>query len=615
MRGNIKNIFRKNWWDIILICLFGLLSITWFQGSRLIAIADFWFPSDGISYLSKMMYTWKNTYSLGTGTFKGMATVFYGAYLALTNIIGLSTVASEKIFFYINFIAAGMSMYYLSYVIGLRRPWRVVSALFYMMNPVAIDFFRTFAVYSFAPLLLGLYINGLEQRKKLSYIILLVLIWLITTTYMYVDPGYGAVLLFAFFLYLIFYIITHRDIKLAIEGVRFTIILLLFFLFLNAFWMVPLGLNLSSELQRTTVPNLNNERLYCGLSAILLNGFRLLGYGKSLLSTYKGDLLFQWVPWYFQRSTVLISLLISVIVFLPLLSRDKKRKYSYYFSFLAILGLFLITGANFPFGQFKFWLVKEIPYALPAFRNPLKFQLLIALSFAPLLGKGISIVYKFLLQKWHRLLANLVVVAICFILFGYYSFPYWTGSIFRKGGEVIPSDRIEIPDYYSNAREWLDHSLENFRILPLPMSKVYNSAYTWESGFSGPNPDSFLLNKPTITHNDGSQGYQVVLMIGKATEEPNLKVNISRLLGLLNVRYIMLHRDTNWEYIKGHRNFFNTDLKSLLVFIQHQSGIHLVKSFSKLDFYKTSDEYFLPHVYASSDKVGLEDYRGKGLAE
>ena len=58
MRGNIKNIFRKNWWDIIMICLFGLLLITWFQGSRLIDITDFWFSSDGISYLSKMTYAW-----------------------------------------------------------------------------------------------------------------------------------------------------------------------------------------------------------------------------------------------------------------------------------------------------------------------------------------------------------------------------------------------------------------------------------------------------------------------------------------------------------------------------------------------------------------------------
>jgi len=537
--------------------------------------------------------------SLGTGNFKGMASIPFGIYLVVTNMVGLSTVASEKIFFYINFVVAGVSMYYLAYVIGLKRPWRIVSALFYMMNPVAIDFFRMFVAYGSAPLLLGLYINGLEQKKNSRYILFFALVWLFTTTYMYVDLSYAIIHVFTFFLYLFFYIFTHKDLKPAVQAVKFTAILLLFFVLLNAFWILPLGLNLSFEAQKAVVPGLSDEALYRGLSGTLLNVFRLLGYGEAgYLSTYKGDLIFQWAPWYFQSPTVLIGLLIPIIVFIPLLSRDRRRCLPF-FGFLAIAGLFFVTGANPPLGELKVWLLERNPYVLTLFRNPLKFQVLIALSYAPLLGMGISTIYKFLLLKRHKIFPNLFVVIMCFILFGYYSFPYWTGSIFSKGGEVIPSARVKIPSYYSDAQEWLSYSNENSRILPLPMSKTYQSAYRWESGFFGPNPDRFLLDSPTIAHDDGSLAYQIPRIIGKETEDP--KNDLSRFLGLLGVRYVILHRDTNWEYIKGHGEFFDTDLERLLVFIQQQSGLRLIKSFGQLDFYEISPEYILPHIYAINE--------------
>jgi len=456
-----------------------------------------------------------------------------------------------------------------------------------------------------------MYITGLERRKNLSYAISLALIWLVTTTHMYVDPGYFVILAFAFFSYLLFYIFTHYDSKLTVQGVKFSAILLLFFLLFNTFWLLPLGLNTSSESEKAFVtPNMNNEQIFRGLSGNTIDGLRLLGYGSGFLTTYKGDLVFQWAPWYFQSPAVLISLLIPVFVFLPLLYRNQKRRYFYYFGFLPVIGLFFMTGANPPLGELKFWLLEQSPYLLALFRNPLKFQLLIALGYAPLLGMGISIIYKFLYSKRYRILPKLFVVSICFTLFGYYSFPYWTGNIFSNGGDVIPSTRVKIPDYYTDAREWLSNFEENFRILPLPMSKSYQSAFRWESGFFGPNPDRFLLDNPAITHNDGSLAYQVPLIIGKETEKPNS--DLSHLLGLLGVRYVMLHRDTNWEYIKGHGEFFDTDLENLRVFIQQQSGISSVKSFDQLDFYEISDEYFLPHIYATNRLTyipkGFEDF-------
>ncbi len=396
-------VIDKGWIDIILICLVGLMSITWFDGNHLIAFSDFWFPADGSSYLSELTSTWIDTTGLGVSNFKGMAAVPYGIYLTVMDAIGLPDVASEMIFFYVIFVAAGLSMYYLTKVIGLARPWRILAAFFYMMNPASISYFATpfiFMAYSCAPLLLGLYINGLERRNDVKYILVFALGWSLIASFTYVDPGYLITHVAILFSYLIFYVITHRNVKLALQGIKFTAILFASFLLLNTFWLIPFLSGLQDELAKSSVVTFDsNEQVFRALSANFLNALRLIGYGGALITETKGELYFEWAPWYFQKPTMLISLLIPATALLSLLQRGVMRKYLYYFGFLLIGGLLLTTGAYPPFGDATSWFMKAIPNLLTVFRNPLKFQVLTALALAPLLGAGVAMIYKFLAGK------------------------------------------------------------------------------------------------------------------------------------------------------------------------------------------------------------------------
>ncbi len=613
-RSIYRSIKKRSYWDYIFICLIGLISISWFDGDRLIAVGDFWFPTDGISYFHEITSTWIDTMAMGVANFKGTAAAVYGLYVSITDSIGLSSVASEKMLFYCLFISAGLSMYYLTHVIGLGRPWRLLAALFFMMNPVAINQFGTpftYLAYGCAPLLLGLYINGLEKGKGLKYILFLALVWTLIMSSSYVDPGYLIMHVGVLCLYLLYHVAVHRNSKTAIQGIKFTSTLFAFVVLLNAFWLIPLSSGFESEVAKSTVPVSNNEAIYKSLSADLPDAVQLLGY-DGYQGEYKGDTIFPWASWYFRTPTIIIGFLISAIALLSLLWRGVGRKHMYYFGLLLVAGLILQTGSNPPFGDPTLWFIKETPYFMTSFRNPLKFQLLVSLALAPLLGVGLSMIFKYLTERCRRVLLSALLVTVFFIFGIYYPWPMWAGTVFQEGGDVLPSAKVQIPQYYSEAREWLNDSEEDFRIFPLPYSTNYLNCYNWQSGYNGLNVDRLLLDSPTIAMNDGTEGYQIPLQVASEIEEGFPGDYLTRLLELLRVKYILMHRDTNWNYIDGDPSFFDHDLERLEFFLDTQSQLHLAKSFGSLEFYSVGDNTYVPHIYASTTATlvngGLDNF-------
>ncbi|MBU0744183.1 MAG: hypothetical protein KKE11_02275, partial [Gammaproteobacteria bacterium] len=68
----------------------------------------------------------------------------------------------------------------------------------------------------------------------------------------------------------------------------------------------------------------------------------------------------------------------------------------------------------------------------------------------------------------------------------------------------------------------------------------------------------------------------------------------------MNVKYILLHNDANWEFIEDNSWYISPPSKFSELALYKSGEIHFIKSFGKLDFYKISDEYFLPHIYPST---------------
>ena len=99
---------------LLIIGIVGLLSISWFNGNYLISGTDFSMPFDRIKSFVANFYSWDPS-SLGSANPRILAFTFpVYTYFAVSEVIGISLVASEKILFYGIFVISGVSMYYLT---------------------------------------------------------------------------------------------------------------------------------------------------------------------------------------------------------------------------------------------------------------------------------------------------------------------------------------------------------------------------------------------------------------------------------------------------------------------------------------------------------------------
>ena len=83
---------------------------------------------------------------------------------------------------------------------------------------------------------------------------------------------------------------------------------------------------------------------------------------------------------------------------------------------------------------------------------------------------------------------------------------------------------------------------------------------------------------------------------------------LGKILGLLNVKYLLFHRDTHWESLLTisrawwvlSSNNLNISEKYFENTLNVQKGLHRTARFGALDFYK--NDYFVEHIYAPSTK-------------
>jgi len=544
------------------------------------------------------VYTWNDMLSLGSANGRGAPLIPLSFLHLAGGWLGLSPVVTQKFFLYFLFLSAGLSMYYLTWVLKLPRLARLTATLFYMMNPLNIMGFIPVSSLTVGPFILGAYIQGLRQNRGLGFIIVFVCIWTLATSYSYTNPAWFFIHWGILITYLVYYCaVVARSRSQILDALKFTGLLIVIFLFLNLFWMMPMISTASTSVAQARV---SGKGSLTGYVATPIEAIRLLGGAVVLASQYKGDPICSWASHYlFSIPMIMIEMLIPIIACLFVFSRDRRRKIDLLF-FLALLlmAIFLAKGASPPFGNITLWAFNRVPYLAAIFRFPQKFGELVPFSYAPMLGMGIYLIYNFVVRRFRKVWLNICVLLIFSSTFVFYSLPFWTGELFHPGGQVIPSTRIQIPDYYASAREWLhEGSDEGIRVYPLPATTSYDMAFKWEYGYHGLHPDAFLLDIGSVAYNPDFD--KVPFIVGQKIEE-GYDGDLTRMLSLMQVKYVIFHRDTDWDYIAGNGRYFDMDPERIESFFDGQENIHFQRSFGLLDFYKISDEYFLPYIYPST---------------
>jgi len=602
-------LFTKQMIDLTIISAVGILSITWFRGDFLINRGDFDFPLNRIRGLTRSLYLWDDNIAFGTPNSRITAAIPYNFFFAFSQIIGIPLVAAEKILFYVSFTSAGLSMYYLtSTLVKKQRIASLFSALFYMMNMYSLTFIWNFNygvsyafMYSFFPLVLALYIKGLEEQRGLKFAILICIVWIVTSSAAYASPPFLILSWAILISYVLFYTLIHRREKTKIgHALRFTALIVLVWSLLSMSWIVPMGFLVQGEFAKASLEGvkLSDIDIFRLNSAPLSEALRLAGYW-GLYGGYKGDPYFLWALPYASPQFILISLLMPFLAFLPLIFRAKD-KYVFYFCCLAVIGLFLVKGSYPPLEDINL-LIFSNPVLLRIFREPIiKFGLVAVLAYAFLIGIGANDLYHYLKRRsFHNksIISKISLSVIIFMLLGVYAWPFWTGDVIYAGGKISASSRMKIPSYYYNASDYLGRQDEIFRIIPLPFSMLYSVEYSWDYGYSGGDFSHWLFSKPTISTSTGDASFEITTYVVKLLHQ-NLTFDVGKAFAMLNVKYVLLHRDTNWDYIEGLPWYISTSAEGYQSILNSQKSVFLEETFGKLDFYR--NEYWRPmHIYAT----------------
>jgi hypothetical protein len=388
---------QKYFYAFLLLCA-SLISITWFRGDFQLAIGDFLFPQK----FQRSFYSWDHV-SLGFANYRILAFAMpMGIYLCLTETLGISLVISEKIWLYFLFASMGLSMYFLTITVvkeNFRYLAGFLAALLFMFNPwTAVVNAMLWPYIVFLPLILGLYIKGLNEKKDFKYIFIFCLLWIVTSTVSLINIRGGLHQWMILFIYFVFFLLIIKKKGDAKHAFVFSASLFFWWVLLTMFFLLPAFTNIFEIIQQTSSAyqaiNFPWMDAYKLNSVRLSDAFRLMGFW-GFEHSYKGYPYFYWSHVYKATLFILIGFLLPILTYYALLfikkQSDHTKKHLLFFGAIATFGLFIMMGSLNPI---NFLFAKYIPFFSTLFSLPYFFGGIFVVSGFSVLG-GFSIALLF----------------------------------------------------------------------------------------------------------------------------------------------------------------------------------------------------------------------------
>lgn len=467
-----------------------------------------------------------------------------------------------------------------------------LAGFFYMVNPymmVAVwhRFIYTGFFFSASlPILLLLFRIWIKE-KKFSILALFLLINLLFS-YMFTTIAYIITLWVLLGLYTLF------EIFIPWVGRKkgFSILLssgfaLIFWVLINTWWLLSVFFVLPSLVAaQHSVNDTLSTLITIGKQSIIpyslpgLNFFYLF-QTQELEGIFKHP-LFLLIPW------------LGVFFIMVGIYKTAKSRNLIFFSLLFIVAVFLAKGSAAPFGYFYPFFFEKF-FFLGILRDPFeKLGLLIPLAGSILFALGFSSMAKFFWKR--KLAAGKGFMILCIALyFGIYHWPFWSGTLF---GTLEKRNFVKIPPYYEQANSWISSQNKNGNILHLPLPTQESTIYRWRYGYSGldSNIDFFTSNPSIFTRFDLAYLDNALSGFDLITEfnQPKYNDQLRELLRAFNIRFIVLHRDINWQVSKVSSPERMEKILDSLPFIKKQ------KDFGELTVYQIDENSYLDKIYLSS---------------
>jgi hypothetical protein len=343
------------------------------------------------------------------------------------------------------------------------------------------------------------------------------------------------------------------------------------FIFLNFYWILPL-----ITAKNTIIDNINDEHfnIYAPKIGSLEDRFNIAGmYGFWREGyTYAKDFIPYW------QVLLVFIIYLSINGFTSYYKDSKVGIYARAFAVIGILGFILATGINGPFGGFNHWLYDNT--ILKGFRDSHKFVAMLVLCYAVLGGLGLSR-FEALSEKKNYFK---VIIGIALIIPFIYSFTFFNGF----AGQIKPTDYP--PDWYE-VNDLLKQDGQDFKILFLPWHGYMD--FTWVNNTQKriANPSRNFFDKEVISATNAEIGniYRQdnapdQLYIDSLLENKSNITNFGELVSILNVKYVILAKEIDYE--KYYFLFNQSDLE----LISDTDTLYVFKNTNKIaKIYQTDD--------------------------
>lgn len=483
------------------------------------------------------------------------------------------SIASRVVFYIPLTFLPTFSMYYLCYRLFKKRIISFFAAFFYSFNTYILliqsgGHVHTAMCYALLPLILGLFIKSQEEKKIRDGIICGALIAL---SMAYEMRGAYLTLLALFFYYMfsIFPLLLKRRVKELLQTIPVPLTMGLLVILLHFYWVFP-----SFAFQAPTAPagytapfapmGLSYYRWYHALTLYLTNWICWL----------------TGTPW--TRVKPLFWLL-PILAYYGFRTGGKNRNVRFFF-LLAIIALFLTKGSNPPLGKVNLWIFRYIP-GMQGFRDPSKFYALIALAYAPLIGFGIS---SFLEKvKKFTFLANRKIkphgIKALFLLLAVFFFIQLVSPTFTRG-LGLTFEPHPVPKEYVALQKFIEEKPPNFRTYWFPYKTVYSF---------------YCREYPIVDNGFPSDFIRYFFSWIWNPEVYNQTKYMSKMLGLLNVKYLILPPDKGAEAMANLYKIFNIPKNEFLSQISQQKGLKKIEAERDVTIFENMN--YLPRFFATSN--------------
>jgi Alpha-(1->3)-arabinofuranosyltransferase len=553
--------------ELLLLLVLGLVVFTWYSSNLIIDAFDYNLSFSPGQTLFRSLQLWDPHGGFGSAMPRVIAGVLpNNLYYAGMQFLGFSLHTSQSLLLYVILAGSGVSVFLLFRAFGLGEKYRngaIFASIVYMFSPIASTFLwnqfaSNYYSYCFIPLIAAAVVFGVRTRRGSFYIFGVVLLWTLLISASYMNPV-NAFMDWVFIAGILGMLVFKESARRK-QVIKFAAILMILWFLVNLFWILPVMSNVSVEVTRSGVSSVgvSNRDLLNSNSVPIYFAALQTGYW-ALYHDYLGD---NWYSWSGLASSALFMfscLIIAMTAFYAFFIRPRDPV-------IILLGVFtafclvMIDGFYPPTGYVLSGLFDLFPF-LYAFRSlyqhfgpllALSYSLLFGYSVAHIIGsvswprwKGFS-VRRISLKAWTVMTWTVLVLLALSVI----AIPYFTGQVIYEGGNVIPSARVQVPDYYYQANDFLNNATGDFRVLNLPYCQLGYASYSWENGYWGGDPLSTIFDKGVIVSEPGLSNELLVNMANQIANS-TFHLNIGKMLSIMNVRYVMLHKDANWAFIQG----------------------------------------------------------------